>query len=181
MADMSYNGTTLKWGARSYRASSGMAEWHDPALGPKTDYRVAKYQGSQGGPVPEGNYVLHVFLNGTAGLTKLGPDAEVASTQTGGIQNIPKVIVGGDEYSFPDWGTRRIRLFKGKGNSTKRDNFYLHDSSKGFSHGCIEVDGKFFEDLRQELIVMHKSKKYDITLTVQYASPGSSTNRGTKK
>jgi hypothetical protein len=180
MADMSYDGKTIKWGSRSYPASSGMAVWPDPILG-NTDYRFAKYQDSQGGPVPEGNYVLHVFLNGTAGLTQLGPDAEVAATQTGGIQAIPKVTIGGAEYTFPDWGTRRIRIFKGKGNATKRNNFYLHDSSKGYSHGCIEVDGKFFEDLRLDLVTMHKSKKYDLTLVVTYASPGTSTNGGTKK
>jgi hypothetical protein len=181
MADMSYDGKILKWGSKTYAASSGMAKWPDPILGPDTDYRFAKYQDSKGGPVPEGNYILHVFLNGTAGLTKLGLDAEVAATEKGGIQNIPKVKFEGREYSFPDWGTRRIRIHKGPGNTTKRNNFYLHDSAKGYSHGCIEVVGKFFDDLRNDLVNMRSGKRYDLTLNVKYASPESSTNGGTKK
>ena len=30
----------------------------------------------------------------------------------------------------------------------RRGGFYIHDSTKGYSHGCIEVEGSFFSTLR---------------------------------
>jgi hypothetical protein len=57
-----------------------------------------------------------------------------------------------------------------------RGGFYLHDSTKGYSHGCIEVDTKIFKYLRD----YHSStKKQYVIFKVKYL-PGRATNGGTK-
>lgn len=57
-----------------------------------------------------------------------------------------------------------------------RGGFYLHDSVKGFSHGCIEVETKIFAKLRE---YHSSSKKKSIILKVKYVV-GRATNGGTK-
>jgi hypothetical protein len=62
-----------------------------------------------------------------------------------------------------------------------RSGFYIHDSTKGYSHGCIEVEGAFFNHFialvsSQPL----KKPKLWLTLSVKY-TPGQPTNGGTKK
>jgi hypothetical protein len=42
--------------------------------------------------------------------------------------------------------------------SHRRSGFYLHDSTKGYSHGCIEVQGSFFGALRS---VIREKKRTD--------------------
>ena len=83
-----------------------------------------------------------------------------------------------DGYHYPGWGKNRIRMFKSSGNKTPRDNFYLHDSTKGYSHGCIEIETQFFNDLA---IFISKTGKEKLSIQVKYPSPDSSTNGGTKK
>lgn len=57
-----------------------------------------------------------------------------------------------------------------------RGGFYLHDSIKGYSHGCIEADTKLFVHLRKYHSI---TKKLTVILQVKYA-PGRGTNGGTK-
>jgi hypothetical protein len=54
----------------------------------------------------------------------------------------------------------------------RRGGFYLHDSTKGFSHGCIEVEGSLITGLRN-----YKTKRSYLILKVEYAT--SVTNGGT--
>ncbi len=48
--------------------------------------------------------------------------------------------------------------------SPLRSGFYLHDSTKGFSHGCIKVEGLFFHLLRTYL-KSGKSKKLHLKIS----------------
>jgi hypothetical protein len=59
---------------------------------------------------------------------------------------------------------------------TMRGGFYLHDSVKGFSHGCIEVETKIFKHLRD---YYSSTKKQSVILKVKYIA-GRTTNGGTK-
>jgi hypothetical protein len=83
--------------------------------------------------------------------------------------------------TFQNWGHNRVR-FRPANQATKsacpepRGGFYLHDSTKGFSHGCIEVDNAFFNRLYMYTLV---AKPDFIELRVQYAHK--ETNGGTKK
>jgi RHS repeat-associated protein len=89
------------------------------------------------GPIPEGGYSINLSLN---------PDRVAAIYQTYelynnvGIERIP--------VNFPlrsAWGYYRARLEPlPETNTFGRINFYLHDSSKGQTSGCIEVEHRFF-------------------------------------
>jgi hypothetical protein len=196
MSDMTYDGTRLTWNKKSYKASSGLKEFVNPETGELADQRVAKYQKYENGPLPEGTYSVPIYLNGTATVvnkfTPVDPatnkplnaqDCEIAATITGGLQKLPEKGQGNCKtYRYPGWGTQRIRLYKQKIKWPKRDNFYLHDSTKGYSHGCVEVEGSFFEDLQS---IFHtdflKGKKHTLTLEVHYPSPDTVTIGGTEK
>jgi hypothetical protein len=66
-----------------------------------------------------------------------------------------------------DWGTLRVKLTPIQGNMYGRGGFYLHNSQKRYSHGCIEV-GKtaagvdFFTAM---------SRKPKLILRVKYSYP----------
>ena len=67
-------------------------------------------------------------------------------------------------------------MTKARCHPIARSGFYLHDSTKGFSHGCIEVETKLFPLLR----AFHKkTNKTSIVLKVAYVK-GRETNGGTK-
>ena len=56
------------------------------------------------------------------------------------------------------------------------ESFYLHDSTKGYSHGCIEVETRIFPLLR----AFNKATKNNtIVIKVKY-NKGVATNGGTK-
>ncbi len=167
--DLEYNGTTLTWsGHGSYKATSGM-------LG----HQVPKDQClPDEGPVPEGRYYVPLILGGAAkddgsGRCNLSPSWQ--------IQSIPRgKAAGACEPYWANWGHNRVR-FEPADAATKnacrprRSGFYLHDSVKGFSHGCIEVDGRFFSQLRS---FVKKSKKRRLDFKIKYTTAG--TYGGTK-
>jgi len=65
---------------------------------------------------------------------------------------------------------------KNKCKPIMRGGFYLHDSTKGYSHGCIEVETKIFLQLRNHHTA---TRKNTIILKVKYVK-GIATNGGTK-
>lgn len=83
---------------------------------------------------------------------------------------------------WAQWGKTRLRIdpFDQRTRSTcaiRREGFYLHDSVKGYSHGCIEVDPMFFLDLRVYIDLMKRariSRRQHLLLRVAYV-PGRST------
>ena len=63
--------------------------------------------------------------------------------------------------------------------SSERDNdsYYLHDSEKGFTHGCTEVETELFDDLKQ----YRADGNDNIKVVVSYPNPEHTTNGGTKR
>jgi L,D-transpeptidase catalytic domain len=195
--DFLFNGTRLIWvtnGGKSYKSSSGLPSFTDPDTRRIVDMRVAKYQKYPDGPLPEGTYTVPIYLNGTATVVNKfapidpatgepvdGVSCDLAAGVTGGLQKIPEKGQGNcAAFSYPGWGTQRIRLNKVSVKHPSRNNFYLHDSTKGFSHGCVEVEKSFFEEVHRKFHTdfLH-SKKHTLTLRAQYPSPDASTNGGT--
>ncbi len=151
-----YDGTHVWWknpgdgqGEMSYRASSGL----DESSAGGTDYRNEQYQCVKDrGPVPGGLYVLKLKIDqdGTehrAATCTLMPSWE--------IQTIPRgsAAPGDCDQYWANWGYNRVRIEAANVQtrsacSPRRGGFYLHDSTKGYSHGCIEVDTQFFTRLR---------------------------------
>lgn len=76
--------------------------------------------------------------------------------------------------SSEDWGTWRARLEKVDVDSS-RNAFYLHDSRKGHTQGCIET----CSDLYDSFVRYHNHGIKWLPVRVQYS--GTSTNGGTKQ
>ena len=100
-----------------------------------------------------------------------------------GIQKIPRGSVAGNcEPYWANWGKNRARMepadipTQSKCSPIMRGGFYLHDSTKGYSHGCIEVETGIFPFMH----LYHKTtKKNSLIIKVSYIQ-GKSTNGGTK-
>ncbi len=180
MADLFYNGQVLiwNWGNRKYKATSGLVESSDGEEGGTKDgildYRYAKYAKKKNhGPTPPGLYQL--IAQDSKKLVRVADWATCSLGSAGlstGIQKIPR---GADskngleecEDFWINWGFNRIKFFSKKSTKTYgRSGFYLHDSTKAYTHGCIEVEKRFFDDLR--LYSKDPKNKSSLTLKVSY-------------
>jgi RHS repeat-associated protein len=122
---------------RQCRASSGQ---NVPGY---FDYRNSAYQNVPGyGPTPEGLYSVNLVPNPNR-MANAALAGYLTPSPAGGIEKIP---AGGEQV----WGTWRARLDPAPQTNTHgRDNMYLHDSSKGETHGCIEVCTGLMNNLLQ--------------------------------
>ncbi len=174
---------------QSFKGTSGIYTTSDEAgKNILKDYRNSKYQFKQEnvieggkekrifvGPLPEGDYSIDLSLDPNR-QTEISSNGETIPGK--GIQKIT-YIKGGKEYvRYPDWGSQRAKL--DANSSTKlggRDgNFYFHNSSKGYTHGCIETETGFFT-----LLKTLRKTQATIRVKIQYKSQNSSTNGNTKK
>lgn len=104
------------------------------------DHQSAQLQDQVLGPVPEGHYRVNLSLNPHRWASILLPTKELAAAE--GVQRIRESYRGpnGEPLIPTGWGTWRARLDPVKLKiKTTRHNFYLHNSKKGFTHGCIET------------------------------------------
>lgn len=171
--ELVYDGQHVKWKDKglTFKASSGMPDHQIPGEQCIPD----------AGPVPEGVYKIFISNHGLAkddgrGICALKP--------SWGIQEIPRGAKAGDcETYWANWGRNRARMepaddiTKKRCDPIKRGGFYLHDSVKGYSHGCIEVDTKIFDNLRS---YQSSTRKQTVLVKVEYVR-GKGTNGGTKK
>lgn len=174
---MMYTGDKIYWFYGKYGNDQRMVISYNATSGFK-GYQKAKFSNMKDvGPVPEGKYwvLLAPDPNRIANASKT--TGELLSNPKGGIEQIPKSTITSDgrEWIYTAWGTIRARLFPD--NSTKtygRTNFYLHDSTKGYSHGCIEVEHTLFDRL-----IRARKKFTKIALMVEYSSPETITKGNT--
>ena len=176
--DLIYDGQTLTWnGHGTYRASSGMVGFQLPR----------QQCVPEKGPVPSGNYAIALTEDkkpgqddGT-GICNLKPSSK--------IQRIPRGKDAGDcEPYWSLWGFYRVRLEPADAETAQRckpwrGGFYIHDSEKGFTHGCIEVEPGFFKELLAYLAAMRARRvplRKKLSLAVRYVAERP-TNGGTKK
>jgi hypothetical protein len=171
-ADLLYNGTMLIWdGHGVFNATSGLPGHQDASQQSHPDE----------GPVPEGLYSFPLILAADATMTGPGK-LDVRE----GIEHLPDSWQwNGQPYRNEAWGPDRIRLtivHIDDPKNRKRAGFYLHDSTKGFSHGCIEVDPLFFRRLREfvQLPLRARHGRTRLTLRVKYPSTTATTYGGTR-
>lgn len=170
--ELFYDGRFVKWNDKelAFKATSGMDGHQMPGEQCTPD----------AGPLPEGVYKVYISDHGTA--KDNGRDI-CALSPSWGLQKIPRGSKAGScEPYWANWGHNRARMEPADEKTKKRcapvsrGGFYLHDSIKGFSHGCIEVDTKLFIHFRE----LHSStKRQTIIIQVKYTA-GRSTNGGTK-
>ncbi|MCB6231893.1 hypothetical protein LIS90_11600 [Flavobacterium psychrophilum] len=174
----------------TYKATSGhkVTEYTD---GSKVKSQNSKYQYIKGnGPTVEGKYKLNLKPEPETAQMKNG---EIVSGQGKGIQSLVGMTdpsQPGKSFSSPAWGENRINLIpvdvkqpiENKNTPSKDDDrdlgsFYFHDSTKGESSGCHEIETQFFDDL-----LKFRSEGNDVLeVKVQYPSKNHSTNGGTEK
>ena len=183
----------LKWLPRGtiYKATSGLIE--KDSSGQIIDYRAPSEQCTRNaGPIPEGKYYLKLRI----ARPKYARDDGTRRCNlrpAGAIQRIPRKgdptrgpkrsEAGKCEPFWANWGWHRIRLEPANTKTAnacrpRRGGFYLHDSSKGYTHGCIEVEGAFFTKLikfaktsKQSRMVVTVAYKTSITYGGTYVPP----------
>lgn len=142
---MEYTGQTLTWyaggtGDRSKPtkvcpATSGLPGWQDPSFQDQSDQ----------GPVPEGLYRIDLTPDPYRIARHSASSGEMLASPQGGIEQIPGPTGG---WAWPGWGSWRARLGPvSVPNAFGRSNFYLHDSRKGYTHGCVETCSNLLADL----------------------------------
>lgn len=181
---LTFNGSELSWqGHGTFKATSGQDGFQEAKNQNKSDL----------GPIPEGKYSLLAVVAAGSAFDKKG--------RLDGRQGIERLAEEGSNQVQPpgwkapvdasdliaDWGHNRVRLniiHIDHRNARHRNGFYIHDSHKGHTHGCIEVEHKFFDHLRSyaadQTKLQRKSRQNTLLLTVKYASDSTSTNGKTK-
>ena len=116
----------------------------------KVDFQNKKFQSlSDKGPVPEGKYRINLAPSASrwANQVAISQDADgnryyaLVPPPNGGIERIPFNYLN-------DWGTWRAKLDPIDGKSRYgRYSFYLHDSNKGETSGCVESCSNLKDDL----------------------------------
>jgi hypothetical protein len=174
--DLHYDGRVLHWkGNGTFKATSGLLGHQDPAQQCIGD----------AGPIPEGSYYLLLHEDTDRAAANMEQCRLFAASY---LQSIPRGQEAGDcEAVWANWGTNRIRLLPAdpetlRACKPRRNGFYLHDSTKGFSHGCIEIEGRFFSALRARIQSDRRARSAHpdarLYLLVKYL-PGRITNGGT--
>jgi hypothetical protein len=167
--DLVYDGTKLTWdGVGAWNATSGLPGYQEP-----------KYQNLRDkGPIPEGLYRVPLTLGGSASVVSYKADrsgsiVEADLDSRSAIESLTCIkhpFEKGQVLLFQQWGSNRVRLEKVRlkhANTSHRSGFYLHDSTKGYTHGCVEVDTAFFPALR-DYSQKNFATKSSLFLQVEY-------------
>jgi hypothetical protein len=166
-ADLVYSGTTLVWKSSLPPSARGQ----DPLYFPATSGLGRPTAGEQNlpnmGPVPPGSYsFLAAFDPLQSTISQANARTDGLNNAREGIQAVPTT----DPKAAHDWGRWRVRLTR-QGQTHGRDGFYLHDSHKGHTHGCIEVGpdkSRTFFDYLIEYASDKRKPKLRLTLRVVY-------------
>jgi hypothetical protein len=155
----------------SFKGTSGLKGLKEG----ESDYRNAEFQSNKDlGPVPEGWYSINLKPKPWRVANADNISGGILSNPDGGIELLPDPFItqAGNSIIYPGWGTIRARLEPMAGTNTfGRSNFYIHNSSKGFSHGCIETSTTIFG----YLISYRNRGHMNINVLVDYPTPTSST------
>ena len=170
----------------TYKATSG---YKGPdANGIMWNLQKAKYQNIRnGGPTPEGKYHINLEPDPERVAQADLNTGDLLRDPNGGIEKIPDFVENpnkeGYGWSYTEWGQHRAHLTPDKvtgAKNSERDNYsyYLHDSQKGYTHGCTEVETKLFDKLNE----YRNNGNTRIDVIINYGNnQNHSTNGGTKK
>jgi hypothetical protein len=167
--ELLFDGQLLTWaGHGHFRATSGLTGHQSP------DEECTP----EAGPTPQGLYVVPLTA-GWARAAKIDPSVACRILPGRGWERIPRGTRC--EPYFANWGYNRVRFYAADvltqhRCTPTRDGFYLHDSTKGFSHGCIEVENRFFGDIAS---LASSGRVHNFMLTVRYVA-GRPTYGGTR-
>jgi RHS repeat-associated protein len=170
-------GDKVHWYGGDYGNKSDLIDTFNARSGYKDtktgeNYQMAKYQGiANRGPTVEGEYELNLTLDPNRDAIKI--KGEEKFERGSGIEQIPT------EYLelAQAWGSERIRLepvlpHEEYGNEDRDiESFYFHSSYKDSTHGCIEVEERFFDKLKEYRNEMIDEGNEDIKIKVMVEYP----------
>ncbi len=155
---------------KKLKATSGTAGFQNSKY---VDLKSTKPE-EPGGPVPMGKYKVSLSKN-PRDITKAN-NQNVIEQLNSGVEQLHKYRNKNQVAWWPNWGRFRARLEPIQIiNPSKRSNFYIHDSYKGESHGCIETETYVY----YLFIHLHDFLQSNIYLRVRYPNNDSNTNGGT--
>lgn len=167
--DLLYNGIQLAW-IRSL--PKGEQQQVFSATSGNVNGQLAELQQQVNmGPIPAGRYKFLARLDPHyySTTTLITPEQWVYLDGREGIQEVIITWPDGSTTPYEAWGANRVRLSPvGRNKAPHRGGFYLHDSKKGFTHGCIELDRRFFPLLRQ--YAAERGNKSWLSLEVAYGA-----------
>ena len=168
----------------TFNATSGNIV--DRKDGGQNNYQEARFQNIKDkGPTPEGDYHINLEPDPDRQVETFWNNGNIdfKKREEGGIETLtfPNPTTGTLSYS-PAWGMHRAALTPDNVTGAKdseRDNssYYFHDSTKGYTHGCTEVDTELFSQLKD----YRNAGNTRIDVVVKYNDPHHKTNGGTKK
>jgi RHS repeat-associated protein len=165
-----YTGEKINWYGGNYpdRSQPGLWCW---ARSGRDGYQLPREQNNPDrGPVPEGGYTINLRKdpNRVAGLSGGTLAADT------GIQRIPTTGPDGQRLRYipGNWGSWRARLEPDVPGD--RYSFYIHNSRKGQTKGCIET----CDDLLDELL---KYRKRNDRIRVYVDYTGAEVTRGSMR
>ncbi|HAB15662.1 MAG TPA: hypothetical protein DCE44_04345, partial [Verrucomicrobiales bacterium] len=188
---LKYTGTKLIWYAGNkgdtskpldtFKATSGIPGMQSAM------FQNKKAGLASGGPLPEGSYKINLRPSPDRTAPVDSRTGEITRSKERGIEQIPEKACRTDGQCFTygaqgtegDWGNRRAALEPDSGNKMYgRGDFYVHDSDKGYTHGCIETESRFFSKLLE-----YRTTSSDTTLdvVVDYPKGNASTYGETDK
>ena len=168
-----------------YNATSGYKD-EDQNI----DFQSAGYQSFENmGPTPEGIYHINLKPDSSRHAKiyqKSNGSMDYIKSRDGGIEQLSYDAV--DEqgqmmhYYSPSWGNQRAALTPDKvtgatNSQRKNDSYYFHDSQKGYTHGCVEVESGLFN----MLVLYREAGNNSISVQIQYPDSKHKTNGGTKR
>jgi hypothetical protein len=176
--DLIYTGKWLVWVRALPAQLSTNAPHFFAATSGLLGHQVAREKCNENhGPLPEGTYSLLAAIDKQQANVQMANamGEQSISNRRDGIQFLR---IGGNGPVDAPWGTMRVQLNPVKGDMCKRSGFYLHNSHKGFSHGCIEVGASttgadFFTALQG--YVMEAGHYSQLTVRVKYSFPEQTT------
>jgi len=162
-----YSGEWVNW----FDANDYLMDSYDATSGNFEFQNSSKQNVENRGPIPEGKYSIDLSLNPYRFASVIEWSGELYSAD--GIQRIAPsyTLSDGRIATYEGWGDIRARLNYISGETYDRPgNYYIHNSHKGYTHGCIEVGGNFFSRL------INYSQYYSsIFLYVSYLNNNTST------
>jgi hypothetical protein len=187
-ADLVYTGAKLTWKNSLPPSARGKGQLvFDATSGGRGRQVASDDKLLDVGPIPQG---LFSFL---AEFDPLQASEAQANTQDDafkntreGIQALPTRWDSADGIvaSSLDWGTWRVRLNPQGQTPGRTGGFYLHDSHKGYTSGCIEIgpfEGRTFFDFLREYARDPGKPKRRLVLHVIYGDPNAPTKGDTQR
>ena len=164
-----------------YAATSGLEDSQDASMQSKKDH----------GPIPSGKYTINLEPDplrfAKPVLTKGG--MLLADDKKAGMEQIPQGFTyhfkdgtTQDYGGFPNWGLQRACLTPMSRTKTHgRSGFYIHDSDKGYSHGCVETEKVIGRPDIFALMKLYRVKHKSIKVQIRYTTKSTRGRTGKRR